>query len=108
MACQMNGQTCTINADCCDTLMCHIPPGSTVGSCDPISSPPPSPGDGGVSDSTPVDAPADAPADSPTTCALYGQSCTASSDCCNGVPCSLGTGPCAAGNTVCTCHYVVQ
>jgi hypothetical protein len=41
--CQQNGQTCTVNADCCDTLMCHIEPGSTAGSCLPIPPPPPPP-----------------------------------------------------------------
>jgi hypothetical protein len=102
--CQQNGQTCTINADCCDTFMCHVPPGSTSGSCEPIVTPPPPP-DGGASDSsTPIDAPTDAP----PTCALYGQSCTMNSDCCNGVPCAIGNAACAAGNTGCTCHYIVQ
>jgi hypothetical protein len=98
--CRGDAQTCTVNADCCASLMCNIPPGGTVGSCKPISTPPPPPADGGVSDSSiPVDAP---------TCALYGQSCTMSSDCCNGIPCAIGSVLCAAGQTGCTCHYTVQ
>jgi hypothetical protein len=97
--CRTNAQTCTVNADCCASLMCYVAPGSTVGSCMPISTPPP-PADAGVNDSsTPVDAP---------TCALYGQSCTANSDCCNGVPCSIGASACGAGATGCTCHNIVQ
>jgi hypothetical protein len=104
--CRDNGQSCTINADCCQSLQCYIPPGSTMGSCNP---PVPPPQDAG----TPVDANGiDAPpvdANMPPTCALYGQSCTTASDCCNGVPCSIGgIAACGAGQTGCTCTYIIH
>jgi hypothetical protein len=41
-------------------------------------------------------------------CALYGQICATTADCCNGVPCNAPTGVCAAGMTGCTCHYIIQ
>jgi hypothetical protein len=80
--------------------MCYLPPGSTAGSCQPIAPPPP---DGGTGDASTPDASVDSP-----SCALYGQSCTMSSDCCNGVPCSFGGAVCATGQTGCTCTYIVQ
>jgi hypothetical protein len=95
--CQMNGSTCTVNADCCSGLTCIVPPGGTMGSCGVVMPPPPPPTDGG----TPP------PADG-GLCALYGQTCTQASDCCNGVPCSYGmTGLCSAGQ-VCTCINPVR
>ena len=66
---------CTTNADCCPGNYCTLPPGSSKGTCSPLT-PPPGP-DGGV--------PADA-----GTCSLYGQTCTTTADCCNGVPCVGG------------------
>jgi hypothetical protein len=42
-------------------------------------------------------------------CGLYGQVCSTTSACCNGVPCTNSGGtPCAAGQTGCTCTYPVQ
>jgi hypothetical protein len=106
--CRTNAQTCTVNADCCASLMCNVPPGSTVGSCEPLTPPPPPPPadagptpDGSVIDSSTP--PPDAP-----TCALYGQSCKANADCCNGVPCSFGNAACMPGQTGCTCTFIVQ
>jgi hypothetical protein len=46
---------------------------------------PPPPGDGSV-----VDAPASDGYVPPPGCAEYGQVCTVSGDCCNGVPCIGG------------------
>lgn len=73
-----NGK-CTTHADCCSGLPCVIPTGSSEGICGgTIES------DGGVSgtDSGTTDA--------GTACALYGQTCTQSTDCCDSVPCSGG------------------
>jgi hypothetical protein len=56
---------CTNDADCCPGGHCYIPGGQTSGTCQPTS-------DGGC------------------TGAQYGQVCTVSSDCCNGIPCTNG------------------
>jgi hypothetical protein len=91
---------CTTDADCCSGLTCTHPLGSTSGTCGGAPPPPP-PVDGGV-----YDAP-DA-VDGAYTCSLYGQSCKADADCCDGVPCLDATGaPCAAGAT-CTCHNNIR
>jgi hypothetical protein len=74
-----------------------MPPGSTRGTC---GQPPPSgdggvtpPGDGGVTPpgdgSVPVDA-GSPPPDGPGSCTQYGQLCTTSAECCDGVPCTAG------------------
>jgi hypothetical protein len=94
--CAGNGGACTTAADCCPGLPCTAQPGSTRGTCgyppegDAGYPPPPPPTDAAV----PEDAttpPYDAPADGPKPpCADYGQVCTASGDCCNGVPCAGG------------------
>jgi hypothetical protein len=77
-------------------------PGSTKGICGGTLLP-----DGGVSDAGPTNPPpgdggssdgGTGSSDSGTggnlpdggTCALYGQLCVASGDCCNGVPCTTG------------------
>jgi len=59
---------CTTDADCCPGGHCYIQSGHTSGTCI---------------------AP-DAGTDASTPCALYGQTCQQSSDCCNGVPCTNG------------------
>jgi hypothetical protein len=69
---------CTNDGDCCTGVSCVRPPGDATGFCG--SSEPPdgsggSPGTGG----------------GPSSCALYGQSCGDSGDCCNDVPCDGGT-----------------
>jgi hypothetical protein len=103
--CVGSGGSCTTSADCCPGLPCTVPPGSTRGTC---GSPPsgdagqPPPGDAAppVGDANPPDDAtiADAPVDGPKPpCAEYGQICTTSSDCCNGVPCVDGR-----------CRYVVK
>lgn len=92
-ACQMQGTTCTSNGDCCNGLPCATPPGAASGICGGtllpdggVSTDPPPGSDGGVV--TPPDSGA------MPNCALYGQTCTMTSDCCSGVPCTNGT-----------CHY---
>jgi hypothetical protein len=77
---------CSNNADCCPGTACEQPQGSVTGTCGPCHGG--GTGDGGTS------------GDGGTTngdggyadagCALYGQVCTTSSDCCNGVPCTSG------------------
>jgi hypothetical protein len=89
-ACQQSGNSCTVNADCCSGLPCIALPGSTQGTCTPVTPPPPPPpSDGG----TPADAGAPPDAgispDGGYTCALYGQSCT-SLPCCTGTQCISG------------------
>ena len=88
--CQQQGLTCTSSADCCTGLPCAIPPGALSGFCggtllpDGGVAPTPPPGtDGGV-----VVPPGGG------ACALYGQTCLMSPDCCSAVPCTNGT-----------CHY---
>jgi hypothetical protein len=94
--CVDKGGTCTTTADCCPGLPCVMAPGSTRGTCGQ----PPSgdggvtpPGDGGV---TPpgdggVVPPGDAGiSDGPRPCTQYGQICTSSGECCDGVPCTNG------------------
>jgi hypothetical protein len=89
--CQQSGMECTTNGDCCAGLPCVIPPGSTKGICNGTLLP-----DGGVSDAAPPPPPDSGTPDSGNlpdgaTCALYGQICAQSSDCCNAVPCTNGT-----------------
>ncbi len=92
-ACVPSCGACTINADCCPGESCVVAQGSTMGICGPCS-------DAGIP-------PPPADAAPPPNCALYGQDCTTSANCCNGVPCSYGTGPCT-GQTGCTCHFPIQ
>jgi hypothetical protein len=80
---------CTDNADCCAGTSCVGAAGGTHGVCGPCR---PGEGDGGAG--LPDDGGAggsggspDGGAGSGPTCALYGQICTASSQCCDGVPC---------------------
>jgi hypothetical protein len=84
---------CTNNADCCPGTSCAMAPGSSTGVCGPCGGSPPPPADGGPppeGGTPPSDASPPPPADSGPTCALYGQVCTVSTDCCAGVPCSGG------------------
>lgn len=99
-ACQTQGNVCTSNGDCCSGLPCAIAPGGVTGICGGtvltdggVSTQPPPGTDGGVIVTT-QDAGAGSDAGVQVVCALYGQTCTQSSDCCSGVPCTGGT-----------CHY---
>jgi hypothetical protein len=97
--CIGNGGACTTSADCCPGLPCTLPPGSTRGICGrppggdagtPDASTPP---DGTPPDDDATPPPGDAtppPDGGPPPCAEYGQVCTTSGDCCNGVPCNNG------------------
>ncbi len=79
---------CTNNADCCPGTSCNVAPGSTLGICGPC-------GGGGGGDAGPPPDAGTTPTDgggagSDAGCALYGQICQTSADCCNGVPCTNG------------------
>ncbi|SRR6266540_3426527 len=105
--CMPAGGSCTINGDCCVGSMCVTAPGSTNGSCVAIPPPPPSDAgtprtDAGTSDAT---TPPPPPADG-GICALFGQACKSSSDCCNGIPC-LGPGGVPCTGTGCLCYDIV-
>ncbi len=103
-SCAPAGAACTTDADCCAGLPCTLEPGSTKGVCGLIpgtdAGVDAGPSDGAVIDAPVIDAPVtDAPVtDAPppdagtpdASCALYGQQCTTSGDCCNGVPCTNG------------------
>jgi hypothetical protein len=90
-SCVPNAGVCTTTADCCAGLSCYLTPGSASGTCAKPSVPPGTGGstgyggEGGAAPST--GGTAGVP---PAACAEYGQQCTTSSDCCNGVPCSGG------------------
>ncbi len=95
--CRQQGTSCTSNGDCCTGLPCALPAGSASGVCGGtllpdggVTTTPPPGTDGGVVQ-PPVDGGSDAAA---PVCALYGQTCVATGDCCSGVPCTNGT-----------CHY---
>jgi hypothetical protein len=76
---------CTNNADCCAGSSCVMQAGSATGICGPCNGNPP-PADAGTVDSgSPPPPPADG-----GLCALYGQMCISSADCCNNIPCSGG------------------
>ncbi|MGH7434610.1 MAG: hypothetical protein ACRENE_02970, partial [Polyangiaceae bacterium] len=76
---------CTNNADCCAGSSCVMQSGSAAGVCGPCNGNPP-PADAGP---VTVDSGAPPPADG-GVCALYGQMCVTSADCCNNIPCSGG------------------
>jgi hypothetical protein len=71
---------CSNNADCCPGTSCVTAPGSAQGVCGPCGGTPP--GDAGTAPPPP-----DAGSGS---CALYGQVCATTADCCGGVPCTGG------------------
>jgi hypothetical protein len=78
---------CTDNADCCAGTSCVVAPGSTHGICGPCV-PPTAGGDGGPGPGSDGGSPDSGTTGGPSpTCALYGQTCTASSQCCDNVPC---------------------
>ena len=93
--CVGTGGACTSTSDCCPGLPCAIAPGSTSGICGGTVL-----ADGGVTDAAPPGTDGgtvltDAGDGGTSTCSLYGQTCTANSDCCNGVPCdTMGTKTC--------------
>jgi hypothetical protein len=95
---------CTNNADCCPGTSCQLQPGTTRGVCGPCGGGGPgdagtgssSGGSSGGSGSTSGSSSGGSSGSSSGSgspdagCALYGQVCTVSSDCCNGVPCTGG------------------
>jgi hypothetical protein len=94
--CVPQGGVCTSTSDCCTGLECIIEPGQTTGTCG-TNVPVP---DGGIPDGG---AEPDA-----GTCALPGQHCTQSSECCYGYTCYApgGVAACTSGDTGCTCYTI--
>jgi len=91
--CSPSNGPCTVTGDCCNGLQCYVPPGSTQGYCGAPPPPPPGTDAGTLPDGG--------------SCSFYGQSCTQNSDCCDNIPCSLGTGACN-GQSGCTCTYPIH
>jgi hypothetical protein len=84
---------CTTNADCCPGSACIQQAGMVSGVCGPCGGTPPPPADGGSGSSSggPTEGgPPPPPPDASTSCALYGQICTTSANCCAGIPCTAG------------------
>jgi hypothetical protein len=78
---------CSNSADCCPGTSCIAPTGSATGMCGPCGPTAP-PADGGASPGDGGPAPSPDASSPPPTCALFGQVCTTSADCCGGVPCT--------------------
>jgi hypothetical protein len=93
------GGGCTSTTDCCAGLVCSIPPGSLTGTCGTVVPPPdggtPTPDGGTVQDDAGI-------------CALPGQHCTQTSDCCYGFTCYApgGITACTPSDTGCTCWTI--
>ena len=86
VTCSPSGGACTITADCCRGYTCITPLGAVGGTCGVVTPPPPVAVDGGV----PETGSPGGYDGGPLACAQYGQACTASGDCCNGVSCNGG------------------
>ena len=80
---------CTNNADCCPGSACEMAQGTTHGVCGPCGGSVPDGGTGTGDGGTKSDG-GTPPADAGGSCALYGQVCTSSSQCCYGLPCTNG------------------
>ena len=78
--CAPRGGECTTTADCCSGIPCIAPPGSTKGYCG-----------GGVLPDGGVTSDGGGTGGGTPPCALFGQMCTSSGQCCNGVPCTDST-----------------
>jgi len=98
---------CTTSADCCSGLPCNVMPGSSSGVCGDV----PGSGTGGTGGTSGEAGAAGAESGGTSgnggtggsggsggtggtggtgSCALYGQGCDTTADCCNGVPCTRG------------------
>ncbi|HSQ64100.1 MAG TPA: hypothetical protein VLM85_12830 [Polyangiaceae bacterium] len=84
-SCVPTAGQCTTDADCCVGGHCYIPGGQTTGTCQPLTTP-----DGGTTTDSGTTDSGTTDASTPPPCALYGQVCSTSGDCCNGVPCTNG------------------
>jgi hypothetical protein len=92
MSCVPAGGICTTTGDCCTGYACAVPPGATSGTCVNPTAPPPQNdmGNADLSNGVPM-------------CALDGQSCTSTSQCCSGAQCLEPTGAACGGGTSCAC-----
>jgi hypothetical protein len=97
-ACVACSGACTTSADCCPGTSCILPTGSTQGTCGPCgggssSGGTSSSGSGSSSGGTSSSGGSSSGSSSggpDAGCALYGQVCTTSAQCCSGVPCTNG------------------
>jgi hypothetical protein len=121
VTCQPAGAVCTTTTDCCTGYECLVPPGSLKGTCT-APMPPPTPPDmappADLNGYTPPDLygapPPDLATPPPGMCALYGQSCSTTTPCCdpNTGPCTRsaanGGVPCTDPSfTDCTCYNLI-
>jgi hypothetical protein len=128
--CQPAAAGCTIDGDCCKGLTCNKAPGSASGTCGGYVPPGTDAGtttdssttsdssttgdsgtasDGGTVADSSTTADTSTPDTAPPACALYGQTCSTTADCCNGVACRDSAGIlCSGGVSGCTCHDVIQ
>jgi hypothetical protein len=117
--CVPQGGVCTTTADCCAGMPCIVPPGALAGVCGAPPPPPPSdampktdgpkpPDLGPLPDGYKVPDKAIPPDQKLPTCALYGQSCSATVPCCPNQGDCRRPYPtatlCTAGATDCTCY----
>lgn len=98
--CVPQGGVCTSTSDCCAGLECIIEPGQTTGVCGTDVPQP----DGGVT----VPDGGTVQNDAGPVCALPGQHCTQSSECCYGYTCYApgGVRECTSTDTGCTCYTI--
>lgn len=121
--CVPMGGLCTTNADCCVGALCQVAPGSLAGTCGVPTSPPGTDAgvprtDGGVGPGPDgavpgTDSAADDPdaivappdlAPPPPFCSYFGQSCSTSQLCCEGMTCvNVGFADCTPADTDCIC-----
>jgi hypothetical protein len=93
--CVPNGGSCTTTADCCRGTTCAVS-GDSAGTC--VPPPPPPTGAGGAGGTSGAGGSggasgtggASGAGGTPATCSAYGQQCSTSADCCNGLPCAGG------------------
>ena len=97
--CIQQGNVCTSTGDCCAGLICNIPPGSPTGTCGTIT---PTPDGGTPTDGGRIDAPT---VDAAPMCALAGQNCSPTQNCCSPLACiNVATGMgCSSSSQVCGC-----
>jgi hypothetical protein len=87
-ACVACGGACTTNSDCCPGASCLVANGTAQGTCGPCGGSSSSSGGSSSSSGSGSSSGAGYPPDA--GCSLYGQVCTTSAQCCNGIPCTMG------------------
>lgn len=99
--CVAKGGACTISGDCCPGSTCIRAAGSTSGTCGTLvtGGAGGASGSGGSSGTSTASGGQTSTTTAVTVCAEYGQQCSVTGDCCNGVPCTGG---------VCKIQLVIQ